>query len=67
MTISEKLKSMNDNQLAAFLLQNFGCNKIIDSACRFCDRKNECTDEDCLMTDEDIILKWLQSERSNYG
>ena len=54
------MKSMDDKRMAAFLLENFGCNKIIDCACRFCTK--ECLDDGCTMSDEEIVLKWLESD-----
>lgn len=64
MTNSEKMKVMDDNQLVAFLLENFGCNKIIDSACQYCDQKDNCSDEECSVTDEEIMMKWLTGGKS---
>lgn len=52
-TISDKIRSMSDDELSEFLRGKFDC-------CGYCDIKNyeNCTVMDC----EKSRMKWLQSE-----
>lgn len=61
----EKIKSMNRKELAEFLV-NFDEMDIASDYCKYgCPEREEnrkCNHDDCIVSDAEIIEKWLQTK-----